>query len=1229
MPEQLKVHPGERVDLVDYVHGANEYTQESHKFLMEREWLDRRSRILDGFRVKVEDQTTNPGMITVYNGNAVDRDGQIINNEETINDSRSITLLGASVNFYVEIEFILNESDTDARFFWDPTIPNTPPEPDGAEFGLNAATRLTPDWRLVSPVSTTSFEQTSNANSIRVPVGVFRTDGSNRIVTGGTNPGLTLVRAASVLEVDSLVGAATIRVVDARVFPATTPFNITLDFGGTTPENRTVSGIDRENGILSLSVAAGSAHSAGAIVRVTSGNADLVRENIDPSNPTFDPLLATPGHPDPSQRLWQANEVRGSGLLVSKETFGVRDDLNIRSLKDQIDYLAAQLRELKFGAPRPETVSTAPPATFATRPRYFDRAGSVTGARSNTVSIGNGTTTFGDFNGTDGSALLTSAIAALPSSGGTIFVKAGTYTFASTVSCGKAVVIIGEHYGSTIFDHTFAGGAAISATANMRFQNITIQRSGGATQTIDAAGAINFNFDYCVFEGQIRLVAVNAGIQATNTTFSGSSVIVLGTTVGSTLTNSTFHNCTFSVPVVFNVAISNVRVHRCNITATVIYAGLVLTGAINIDGLEICDNTILCVSAFTATNTLTGDITGLLFQNNRITISGMAIDGAAFFLANTGTMDRVRLINNYVNVSSETTTEANPGFFLFIEHNSTVTNLLVENNHVDTPTGSWIVGVSLDTDELVGACVIKDNYFFRCMEMLRIGGTVGTIDTGRLVVSGNYHDNAQEHPSVYGIRFPNNGRLDQLDILNNLFFDYSLSGPAAGPKIAIDLTTTSTSIPGMSVEVRGNEIFDLDCRGVLSADVAVGILYDAAAGTTQDQQFNISDNRIYRVSGSNGSYGIYMTNTLGGNGARVSRNRINRIGEDDTTANAFGIYLARFTGGSLSPSVMVSENIIYRIESSSAANPASGIETFNCPNALIQNNYIGAVRSNTGSDVSLAGCGIRVQGSDNDGLTIQGNRINQGLAAVASEAQCGIVIINDSILNGFIVQGNHIYSSTTSTTQLCTVSGGGAEGYQSGNIADNVIIMRTTASGVSGIHISVGGNSYGVKIAGNIVEETTYDADCATRRGILLEGNDVGAEPYTFVITGNMVIGPKSGALITSANRIGIWLRGALSNTLVTSNMVDWNMAGVLEGIGIKYIDDIGSGGPWHGHLCSGNYVRGDNSLAAGGEVDIDTATYQNGFLDSNQLGTNAGANGNIVPAVAAGNWTYGTNKLN
>ena len=64
MPKSLKVHSGERIDIVDFVQGSNTYTQETQKHLLEREWIDRRGRILDGFRVRIEDQSLNPGLIT-------------------------------------------------------------------------------------------------------------------------------------------------------------------------------------------------------------------------------------------------------------------------------------------------------------------------------------------------------------------------------------------------------------------------------------------------------------------------------------------------------------------------------------------------------------------------------------------------------------------------------------------------------------------------------------------------------------------------------------------------------------------------------------------------------------------------------------------------------------------------------------------------------------------------------------------------------------------------------------------------------------------------------------------------------------------------------------------------------------------------------------------------------------------------------------------------------------
>lgn len=1225
MPDQLKVHPGERVDLVDYVHGANTYTQESQKFLMEREVLDRRSRILDGFRIKIEDQVANPGMITVYNGNALDRDGQLINNETLVNDSRSITLLGANLNFYVEIEFIINASTVDARFLWDPTTPNVAPEPDGSEFGLNVATRLTPDWRIVNPVSTTSFQQTSNANSVRVPVGVFRTDGANQIVVG-SNPGLVLVRAASVLETDVALGASTIRVVDARMLPATTPFNVTLDFGGTAPEAVVVSGVDRDNGIVTLTAPIAANHSAGAIVRVTSGTADLVREATDPN--AANPLAATPEHPDLAQRMWQANEVRGSGLMQSKETFGVRDDLNIRSLKDEIDFLSAQLRELKFGHARPEVVSTAPPVSFSTRPRYFDRAGSVTGARSNTVSIGNGTTTFGDLNGTDGSALLTAAMAALPASGGTIYIKNGTYTFASTVNVAKAVVIVGEHFNTTILQNTNAGGPAISATANMRFVNISLQRTGGAsTNVLEAAGAVNFNFDYCTMTGNFRMVGVNAGIIAANSTFtqSGGTGIFNGSTVASTLSFSTFQNCFLSAAgIIFNCAMDNVRVHHCNLVATTIVSPL--AGACNINEIYVRDSLATIAFAVVTTNATTGAVTGCTFENNRLNSTLLGSGQGIFYFANTGTVDRVRVRNNYSNITGGVTSAVAPGFFVYVENNTSSTDLQVDNNQVDTLVGSFVVPVQIDQDTLIGRCSVKDNYFFRTLGAVRIGGPVGTIDTGELTIAGNVHDDATEHASVYGVLMMNDGRLDRINILDNTFVNYNSS--SLGTRRGVDLTSNNNTSPGPMVQVRGNKFIDLTDPSV-GTDTSFGVIFDAAFGGPLNWQFEIHDNFFYRLSGDLGAAAIFIRNTNGSNSmiSRVCRNQINRIGEDATTAFAYGIYLENHANSGLQPSVMVSENSIYRIVSSTGLDAASGVEIRSCQAAQVQNNYIASIRSNTAATASTGGCGIRVRGTLLDGMMVADNHINQGLASVPGDARLGIVLLNEGTITGWAIRNNHIRSSTSGYASIWAV--GDTAVYRDGVVFGNIIVDRTTVSFALGgsIFLHINADSYNIAVDGNVIEETTYSANCATHRGINIQGNDVGGQPRAICVRNNTLVGPKAGALVSAATRVGIWFRGALKRTICTGNMIDWNEPAVLEGIGIKYNDDVASGGPWSGHLCAANFVRGDNSGAAGGEVDITTAQYTNGFLDTNQLGE-PGAVGTIVPGAAAGGWTYGTNKL-
>lgn len=1213
MPESLKVHSGERVDLVDYVEGATIYTQEAQKFEIEREWLDRRSRILDGFRVQIEDQTVNPGMITVYNGNAADRNGQLTNNEQVANDSRSITLLGSNLNFYVEIEFIQNESKTDARFFWDPTITNSAPIPDGGEFSLNVATRLAPDWRIVSPVSTTSFEQTSNPNSIRIPVGVFRTDGSNRVAAGASNPGLSLVTAASVLEVDSAIGQSQIRVVDCRIFPATLPFNVTVDLGGTAPEARTVSSIDRANGLLTLSVALASTHRAGAIVRVTSGSAMLVKERTDPSDPALDSLLSTPGHPDPAQRFWQANETRGSALTTSKETFGSRDDLGIRSLKDQIDALSAQLRELKFGHPRPDVVSAAPPLSFGARPRWFDQAGSVTGARTNSVSIGNGTTSFGDFNVTgysDASAMLTAAVAALPASGGTIYVKAGTYSLPTTVTIAKSVTFIGENYANTIFSSTNAGGAAISTTGTLRFVNMTYQRGGGAAaNTLDITAAINVQFDYSIFIGQIRLVGVNAGVIGTNSSFvqSGVASIIIGSTIASTLTNSRFDKCLISTAGFFiTSSVNDVVMSQCYGSALSIYA---LTDG-SVTRLVIRDCQMTITSAVAVGAAVTGAVNGVSAYNNRFTIPAMTPNSYVFGFWNTADVtNRVRIHDNYFNFTGGTTSSGSPSVVLWLKSTQAASDIGFDGNMIDCNVGSFICGAQLDQGSIT-KCSFSNNYCNRTYDMLRIGGPVGGMTSCFINVHGNVFDNKSEHDNIYGVRLLSDPGINHLSIRDNVFKNLG-SGSVVGTRIAIEISTAFGGYSGAKYDISGNF-----CVGITGGnDESHFVRFKPTAGA--QISMNIENNLAESIASPTVATAVYIAAT-GFNQLQNVKIRGNRF-DTITAPTAYGVFVAnQNANGTKAPSIHIQDNDIYTILGTTVA---TGIEMQNVSQTICSGNTVTGVECIFGT-APQNGCCIRYANSTTSArdIHITNNYCDQSINTDPTAAlDCIVLYLNAVTLTNFRVDDNVCRGASVGSF-LVWLSGTSTSGWINGSVSDNVIEFRSTSI-TDAMSIALGAASLNVKVNGNVIQETTYGASINRHKGISF--TSAGPGPRAVSCCNNVLTGVKSGAALTpNIARIGISISGPINETVVNNNLIDWNAAGVVIGRGIVYADPTGSTSDHH--LIVGNLVTGDNDVTIGGELDFDTVRFRYGYVVGNNVGT-AVAPGTIVPGTpVATTWDYG-----
>lgn len=542
MPKSLKFHSNERIDLPDFELASSGYAQSLHNHLIYNSKISQYSQILRGFRVEIEDQAVNPGQITLNSGIAFDRMGRVLDIEDQPDASLTITLNGASQTFYLEVEFTESQSDQDSRGFWDPTIDNTSPVPDGGEVNVTVATRNTPSWKIVTPVSTSGFTYNSLPNSNRVPIAVLSTDASNEI-DSSVNLFSSLEYAATTLVRDIAATDTTLYVADSQLLPVGSL--ITIDFGGTAPEvTRTILSNDIDNGIITFSPSVAVLHLAGAIVRRTdAGSNKFLPQQDDPNAAAYSAGTAATRPNDYRKKFYTANEITGSGLLASSSTFGERDDLAVSTEKDHVDYLSAILREMKFGSPRSDVVSSGPPSVFSTRPRYFDNAGSIAGARSNSVSIGNGTTSFGDFNGSTQTPF-SAAISYLTTfGGGTVYIKRGTYTFSSqiTIPDGIDISFEGEHLNTVTLVNAIALTSAINvaSTTNtlVSFSNVTTTSTSGITiPFLSSTGAITLSIIDSVVSGISCLSLIK--LTTTNST-------ITGNTVFTTLLSGSIYNTTF------------------------------------------------------------------------------------------------------------------------------------------------------------------------------------------------------------------------------------------------------------------------------------------------------------------------------------------------------------------------------------------------------------------------------------------------------------------------------------------------------------------------------------------------------------------------------------------------------------------------------------------------------------------------------------------------------------
>jgi hypothetical protein len=931
MPNSVQIQASERVDVVD-LKALTEYPRELTKLVTEQVVLDRQSRILRGFRVQLTDQDYTPGRIVVHSGSALDRDGQILINETQSNATRTITLEGATTTFYVELEFVESDAEVDSRAFWDSTvdqgldIPSGDELPDGQEFNNNIATRKTSDWRIVQPISTTSFERDLDPSSIKVPLIKLITDVSNKI-TAGANPDLTTEKAATTLL--EQISANKIRVQNSSYMPLVGN-GIKVSEGEAVEETVTIGSVDRKSGVIGVSTLSNT-HIPGAIVRAaTFTDPDFITE-ADYGRYHRPEVIAGSGNViDYRDRVFQGDEIHGGILSHGHGSIDQRSSTNLQSLQDYVDFLAAQIQEMKWGVTDPYvsdvSSSRVPPgvgSVLPTTPRHFDRAGSLLAGRVATITVGDGVSSFGDLNGIT-EVVLQAAHDALPGSG-RIFLKRGSYKLTADLMWTNTADVVLEGESGTIIELE-GGSIHITTTGSVTLKNLTI-REGTSTPSnigilVDTSNPIGFHMDnVLMYDAAFRL---NAVLPSTSSFFrvnfwgitASMAAIPLFAITGTIA--GTFRECDFlhlsmvslscslidcvSAPTAAMLVANFVD---CSFTSVGINFESVHLGATsNVVSFDRCIFTsfsTLCHVRATGGNNIKfincvgTDANAQFFQGigiDHVVVDGYVNNNIVYWPAvELSNCNFGKIVNCDVMIGAVTSLTGS-AFRLTFTAVDEFSDFLISGN---TVTGDVLLGFGKPTGvifDINGAthCSevrITDNVFNACETDIYFANSGSAATYRDMVIKGNNcFDHVSGGLSVHkiGVYFGPTSTRDNVIISNNVFADMR---PGSTAVITAGVTRAAVWVAGSNntnFKISENEIKNLGDSSFTLANTC-GIFVQ------RGYRFTISGNQIYWVIGS-AAFGIRISDQL--NQSSIVGNTINDIstltGGGGIQEDCFGIY---------------------------------------------------------------------------------------------------------------------------------------------------------------------------------------------------------------------------------------------------------------------------------------------------------------------------------------------------
>lgn len=1165
MPSSVQMQASERVDTVD-VRAMVEYPRELTSLLTEQTVLDRQARVLRGFRVQLPDQNATPGRIVVHSGTAFDRNGKMLINETQGNATRTVTLEGATTWFYVELEFIESDASVDSRAFWDPTVdqgtdPSGDEKPDGQEFSNNVATRKTSDWKIVQPISTTAFERDLNPSSNKIPLIKLKTDAANKI-TGTANPGLTTEKFATTLL--EQISTTKIRVQNAR-YMARVGNSIKVSEGAVAEETVTVSSVDYASGVVGVSTMSNT-HSPGDIVRVTtSTEPDFITEAFQPGRY----WRSIWGGIDCRDRVFQGDELHGSYLSRGHGSPTARSSVNLQSLVDYVDFLSAQIQEMKWGTLDPyvgaldsERIPPGLTVALPTIPRHFDRAGGLMAARTAAITVGDGVSSYGDFNGND-ETVLQAAHDALPVAGGRIFLKRGVYSLNSDFGWTSSGDVVLEGESGTIIE-LCGGRLHVQTTGSITLRSLTI-KEGTTTPSnigimVDTSNPSAFTMtDVVMTDAAININAVMPAVSfftrvyLTGISASMATIPLLKITGTSGTMSGTFAQCNF-IHYSYNalttslidflsgsptISCSNLNFVDCEFgTAWLNAESIHLGNTVNVVQFDRCfflNVLTLChIRATGGNNVKLTNCVGSDAIASFAYLSGMShvtVDG--YLNAYSVGLPAVELINCSDAKIMNCDVKVNSGVSLTgtafrIAVNANARNVEVTNNiiHGDTTPG-FIKTTGIKVDQTGGVA----SYF------------------SNIKINGNAF-----HCCEVPIYFANSGVASSyyqgVEISDNTMVDLSVATTTT-MKIGV-LFGSSSYREG--VVISNNVITGLfpNTTDVVGASASrAGICIQG----TNNTQFVIEGNLIQYVghllSALSETAGVYI---VGMDHSVISDNVIkNVVGE-----NAYGI---KFSQSSID--CTVTSNEIYTVLATAAE--AFGVYVYNLTSTGIVGNQLSGILSTAVLVVSGAiGCNSSVASWVN--ATITGNN------ASLTDDGTAFLVLGTNSFNRSTVTGNTCLGTSRCFVEINTPAGGAFDNNTiTGNTAHGMVLYAIRIDARSGIvksNMSISGNTFhvtdtsgqGIQLlgismfsaTGNMVYVASpgyvfHTIDCLrfsvtgntfarasdlTLRTVMI---DTGCNFYT--VQGNIC--DQGGG--TTTNSIDTILAAQAGTARVSDNLVDWN----------------------------------------------------------------------------------------